>query len=161
MKTRKLGYTSLNLSVVGLGTWPFSNTDHFGWGPQSDKDTIATVQRAMEVGVNWIDCAPIYGHGQSEEAVGRALKTLSKKPIIATKALFQWKPDGMVQLRLDRESVRKQYEGSLKRLGIDFIDMYMIHWPFAAEYLEEGWTNFRKIFTGAPPPLLIRWKVIM
>ena len=109
MKTRKLGSTSLSLSVVGLGTWPFSNTDQFGWGPQSDKDTIGTVQRAMEVGVNWIDCAPIYGHGQSEEAVGRALKTLSKKPIIATKALFQWKPDGMVQLRLDRESVRKQY----------------------------------------------------
>ena len=145
MKTRKLGSTSLNLSVVGLGTWPFSNTDQFGWGPQSDKDTIATVQRAMEVGVNWIDCAPIYGHGQSEEAVGRALKTLSKKPIIATKALFQWKPDGMVQLRLDRESVRKQYEGSLKRLGIDFIDMYMIHWPFAAEYLEEGWAALAEL----------------
>ena len=145
MKTRKLGYTSLNLSVVGLGTWPFSNTDQFGWGPQSDKDTTATVQRAMEVGVNWIDCAPIYGRGQSEEAVGRALKTLSKKPIIATKALFQWKPDGMPQLRLDRESVRKQYEMSLKRLGIDFIDMYMIHWPFAAEYLEEGWATLAEL----------------
>ena len=145
MKTRKLGNTPLNLSVVGLGTWPFSNTDQFGWGPQSDKDTFETVSRAMELGVNWMDCAPIYGRGQSEEAVGRALKGLSKKPIIATKALFMWKPDGTPQLRLDRERVRQQCEMSMKRLGIDFIDMYMIHWPFCEQYLEEGWETLAEL----------------
>jgi aryl-alcohol dehydrogenase-like predicted oxidoreductase len=139
MKTRKLGYTPLNLSAVGLGTWPFSNTDRFGWGPQNEKDTTATIQRAMELGVNWIDCAPIYGVGQSEETVGRALKTLSKKPIIATKALFMWDSQGTPMLRLDRENVRKQCEMSMKRLGIDFIDMYMIHWPFCADYIDEAW----------------------
>jgi aryl-alcohol dehydrogenase-like predicted oxidoreductase len=145
MKTRKLGSTPLNLSTVGLGTWPFSNTDQFGWGPQSDKDTIGTVHHAMELGVNWIDAAPIYGRGKSEEAVGRALKGLSKKPIIATKALFMWKPDGTPFLRLDRERVRQQCEGSMKRLGIDFIDMYMIHWPFCADYIEEAWETFTEL----------------
>jgi aryl-alcohol dehydrogenase-like predicted oxidoreductase len=145
MKTRKLGATNLNLSIVGLGTWPFSNTDQFGWGPQSDKDTTGTVHRAMEVGVNWIDAAPIYGRGQSEEAVGRALKGLKKKPIIATKALFMWKPDGTPQLRLDRERVRQQCEMSMKRLGVDYFDMYMIHWPFCVEYLEEGWETLAEL----------------
>jgi len=145
MKTRKLGSTPLNLSVVGLGTWPFSNTDHFGWGPQSDKDTIETVHRAMDLGINWIDEAPIYGQGQSEINLGKALKGLSKKPIIATKALFMWKPDTTPLMRLDRENVRKQCEMSMKRMGIDFIDMYMIHWPFCADYLEEGWETLAEL----------------
>ena len=145
MKTRKLGPTPLNLSTVGLGTWPMAGTDKFGWGPQSDKDTIDTVHRAVELGVNWIDAAPIYGLGQAEEKVGKALKGLSKKPIIATKALFMWKPNGIPILRLDRERVRQQCEGSMKRLGIDFIDMYMIHWPFCADYIEEAWETFTEL----------------
>jgi aryl-alcohol dehydrogenase-like predicted oxidoreductase len=142
LKTRKLGSTDLNLSVVGLGSWPFANSDQFGWGPQNEKDTIDTVHRAMEVGVNWLDAAPIYGRGQSEETVGKALKTMKKKPIIATKALFMWNSQGGVQLRLDKWRVREQCELSMKRLGVDVFDMYMIHWPFCAEYLEEAWETF-------------------
>ena len=88
MKTRKLGSTPLNLSVVGLGTWPYANTDRFGWGRQDDKDSINTVRHAVELGVNWIDTAPIYGLGHAEEVVGKAIKGLSPKPIIATKALL-------------------------------------------------------------------------
>jgi aryl-alcohol dehydrogenase-like predicted oxidoreductase len=139
MKTRKLGSTPLNLSVVGLGTWPYANTDRFGWGRQDDKDSINTVRHAVELGVNWIDTAPIYGLGHAEEVVGKAIKGLSPKPIIATKALFIWKPDGKVQLRLDRERVRQQCELSMRRMGIDVIDMYMIHWPDPECYIEEAW----------------------
>ena len=145
MKTRKLGYTNLNLSTVGLGTWPYANSDRFGWGPQDDKDSINTIHRGLELGINWIDCAPIYGIGHAEEAVGRALKGVSKKPIIATKALFMWKPDGTPYLRLDRERVRIQCELSMKRLGIDFIDMYMIHWPLCVDYIEEGWESLAEL----------------
>jgi aryl-alcohol dehydrogenase-like predicted oxidoreductase len=139
LKTRKLGATSLNLTTVGLGTWPMANTDQFGWGPQDDKDSINTVHRALELGINWIDTAPIYGLGHSEEVVGKALKGVSPKPIIATKVLFLVKPDGKVLFRLDRERVREQCEQSMKRMGIDVIDMYMIHWPRCMEYLDEGW----------------------
>ena len=119
MKTRKLGSTPLNLSTIGLGSWPFSNTDQFGWGPQSDKDTIGTVHRAMELGVNWIDAAPIYGRGKSEEAVGRALKGLSKKPIIATKALFMWKPDGTPFVEEGWETLAElKKEGKVGQIGV-------------------------------------------
>ena len=145
MKTRKLGSTPLNLTTVGLGTWPMANTEEFGWGPQDDKVSIKIIHRALELGINWIDTAPIYGLGHSEEVVGKALKGMSKKPIIATKALFYWKPDKKVILRLDRERVRRQCEQSMKRLGVDFIDMYMIHWPFCAEYIEEGWETLAKL----------------
>ena len=145
MKTRKLGSTSLDLSVVGLGTWPMANTEEFGWGPQSDQVSINTIHRGLALGINWIDSAPIYGLGHSEVVVGEALKGMSRKPIIATKALFYWKPGQKVVLRLDRERVRRQCELSMKRLGVDVIDMYMIHWPFCAEYLEEGWETMAKL----------------
>ena len=145
MKTRKLGSTPLNLTTVGLGTWPMANTEEFGWGPQDDKVSIKVIHCALELGINWIDTAPIYGLGHSEEVVGKALKGLSKKPIIATKALFFWKPGEKVILRLDRERVRQQCEQSMQRMGINFIDMYMIHWPFCVEYIEEGWETLAEL----------------
>ena len=146
MKTRKLGSTSLNLSTVGLGTWPMAGTDRFGWGPQDDNISINTIHHAMELGVNWIDTAPIYGVGHAEEVVGKALKGLSKKPIVATKALFMWKPDKTtILVRLDRERVRHQCELSMQRMGIDFIDMYMIHWPDPIVYVEEAWETLAEL----------------
>jgi aryl-alcohol dehydrogenase-like predicted oxidoreductase len=145
MKTRKLGATPLNLTTVGLGTWPMADTDAFGWGKQDDSVSIKTIHCAMELGINWIDTAPIYGLGHSEEVLGKALKGLSKKPIIATKALFMWNSAGKVLMRLDRERVRYQCELSLKTIGIDVIDMYMIHWPFCAEYIEEGWETLAEM----------------
>jgi aryl-alcohol dehydrogenase-like predicted oxidoreductase len=139
MKTRRLGNTALNLTTVGIGTWPMAGSGRTGWGSQDDNASIASIHRGLELGVNWIDCAPIYGLGHSEEVVGMAIKGISPKPIIATKALFMWKPDGTPLVRLDRERVRIQCELSMKRLGVDFFDMYMIHWPFPIEYVEEGW----------------------
>jgi aryl-alcohol dehydrogenase-like predicted oxidoreductase len=146
MKTRKLGATPLNLSVVGIGTWPMAGTDRFGWGPQDDNVSINTIHRAVELGVNWIDTAPIYGVGHAEEVVGKALKGLSKKPLVATKAQFMWKPDKTtILVRLDRERVRQQCELSMERLGIDFIDMYMIHWPDPIAYVEEAWETLAEL----------------
>jgi aryl-alcohol dehydrogenase-like predicted oxidoreductase len=145
MKTRKLGATPLNLTTVGLGTWPMAAADAFGWGPQDDNVSIKTIHRALELGINWVDTAPIYGLGHSEEVLGKALKGMSKKPIIATKALFMWDKNGKVLLRLDEPRVRYQLELSMKTIGVDVIDMYMIHWPFAAEYIEEGWETLAKL----------------
>ena len=146
MKTRKLGATPLNLSVVGIGTWPMAGTDRFGWGPQDDNVSINTIHRAVELGVNWIDTAPIYGVGHAEEVVGKALKGLSKKPLVATKAQFMWKPDKTtILVRLDRERVRQQCELSMQRMGIDFIDMYMIHWPDPIVYVEEAWETLAEL----------------
>ena len=142
MKTRRLGNSDLNLTTVGIGTWPMSGSGRTGWGPQDDKDSITSIRRGLERGINWIDTAPNYGLGHSEEVVGKAIKGISPKPIIATKCLFMWRPDGKTILRLDRERVRIQCENSLKRLDIDTIDMYMIHWPMCIEYLEEAWETF-------------------
>ena len=129
MKTRRLGTTALNLTTVGIGTWPMAGSGRTGWGPQDDKDSIDSIRRGLERGINWIDTAPNYGLGHSEEVVGMAIKGISPKPIISTKCLFMWKPDGTPVMRLDRERVRIQCENSLKRMDIDTIDMYMIHWP--------------------------------
>ena len=142
MKTRKLGNSTLNLTTVGIGTWPMAGSGRTGWGPQDDKDSITSIRRGLERGINWIDTAPNYGIGHSEEVVGMAIKGISPKPIIATKCLFMWKPDGTPIMRLDRERVRIQCENSLKRLNIDTIDMYMIHWPNPVEYIEEAWETF-------------------
>ena len=145
MKTRKLGATNLNLTTVGIGTWPMSGAGRTGWGPQDDNESIAAIHRGLDLGINWIDTAPNYGLGHAEEVVGKALKGLSKKPIISTKCLFMWKPDGKVYMRLDRERVRLQCENSMKRMGIDFIDMFMIHWPNPIEYVEEGWETLAEL----------------
>jgi aryl-alcohol dehydrogenase-like predicted oxidoreductase len=145
MKTRKLGATNLNLTTVGIGTWPMSGAGRTGWGPQDDNESIAAIHRGLELGINWIDTAPNYGLGHAEEVVGKALKGLSKKPLISTKCLFMWKPDGKVYMRLDRERVRIQCENSMKRMGIDFIDMFMIHWPNPIEYVEEGWETLAEL----------------
>jgi len=139
LKTRKLGNSSINLTTVGIGTWPMAGSGRTGWGPQDDQDSITSIRRGLERGINWIDTAPNYGLGHSEEVVGMAIKGISPKPIISTKCLFMWKPDGTPVMRLDRERVRIQCENSLKRLNIDTIDMYMIHWPDPIQYVEEAW----------------------
>ena len=145
MKTRKLGNSSLNLTTIGIGTWPMAGSRVCGWGPQDDQDSITSIRRGLEGGINWIDTAPNYGNGHSEEVVGMAIKGISPKPIISTKCLFMWKPDGSPVERLDRERVRIQCENSLKRLNIDTIDMYMIHWPHLIPYLEEAWETFAEL----------------
>ena len=139
MKTRRLGNTELELTPVGLGTWAIGGSWQYGWGPQNEKDSIATVIAAMEEGINWIDTAPIYGCGDSETAVGKVLKGLGEKPIIATKCGLVWNKKREKISRLERDSIRAECEASLKRLGVDVIDLYQMHWPEPDEDIERGW----------------------
>jgi aryl-alcohol dehydrogenase-like predicted oxidoreductase len=141
MRTRKLGWTDLNLTTVGLGTWAMGGGDwKWSWGPQNDAESIAAVSRAMELGINWIDTAPVYGLGHSEEVVGQALEKLAKRPIIATKCSLLWDKDKNVSNNLKKASVQAEIEASLKRLGVDVIDLYQIHWPNPDQDIEEGWS---------------------
>ena len=140
MRTRKLGWTDLNLTAIGLGTWAMGGGGWvWGWGPQNDQESIAAVLRAPELGINWIDTAPVYGLGHSEEVVGQALRKLAKKPIIATKCSLVWDKDKNVSNRLKKASVQAEVEASLKRLGVEVIDLYQIHWPNPDPDIEEGW----------------------
>jgi aryl-alcohol dehydrogenase-like predicted oxidoreductase len=141
MEKRKLGFSELNLTTVGLGTWAIGGGKNpFGWGPQDDKDSIETIHRAIDLGINWLDTAKGYGHGHSEEMVGRALKGKREKVIVATKCGILWKEDGSnIFGNLKANSIKTECESSLERLGTDYIDLYQIHWPMPDEDLEEGW----------------------
>ncbi|MFQ6067643.1 MAG: aldo/keto reductase [bacterium] len=141
MQTRKLGRTDLNLSTIGSGTWAIGGSGwKFSWGPQDDRESISTIRRALELGINWIDTAPVYGLGHSEEVVGRAIKELRDKPIIATKCGRVWDKDGNLSGCLRKESIGSEVEASLRRLKIDVIDLYQIHWPDPDEDIEEAWS---------------------
>jgi aryl-alcohol dehydrogenase-like predicted oxidoreductase len=143
MKTRRLGSTELLFSPVGLGTWPMGGLSlGMSFGPQDDKESVDTILTAIKKGINWLDTAPAYGRGHSEEVVGMALKKLPKKswPIITTKCGSTWDDaTGKSIFKLDKADVRRQCEASLKRMGIDVIDLYLVHWPMPLEYMEEGW----------------------
>jgi len=141
MQTKRLGYTDLNFSTIGLGTWAMGGGDwKYGWGPQDDPDSIATIRHALELGVNWIETAIAYGLGHSEEVVGKAIKELRDKPIIATKCGRVWDKDGNISGYLKKEGIRSQIDASLRRLKIDVIDLCQIHWPIPDEDIEEGWS---------------------
>lgn len=140
MKTRKLGWTELKLSTIGLGTWAIGGGKwKFSWGPQDDRESVSAIQRALELGINWIDTAAVYGLGHSEEIVGKAIKRLRRKPIIATKCSRVWDTNGNIFSRLRKESIRSEIEASLKRLKTEVIDLYQIHWPEPDEDIEEAW----------------------
>lgn len=145
MQRRQLGYTDLKLTTVGLGTWAMGGPWQFGWGPQDDGDAIAAILASMELGINWIDTAPIYGCGHSEELVGKALKQTSQKPFIATKCSLLWNEKREKVSCLKAKSIRQECEASLKRLGIDTIDLYQMHWGEPDEDIEEGWTEMAKL----------------
>ncbi len=141
MQTRKLGQTGLKLATIGLGTWAIGGGGwKYSWGPQDDRESIYTIRHALEVGINWIDTAPVYGLGHAEKVVGKAIKELRDKPIIATKCGLVWNKDGSVSGCLKKESIRSEVEASLRRLSIDVIDLYQIHWPIPDENIEEAWS---------------------
>ena len=140
MNTRILGWTDLQLTTVGFGAWAIGGGDwKFGWGPQDDEESIRTIRRALDLGINWIDTAAVYGYGHSEEVVGRAIQGLRQRPWIATKCSRIQGPDGAPFGRLKRDSILAELEASLRRLGVDAIDLYQIHWPQPDEDIEEGW----------------------
>jgi len=140
MQTRRLGKTDLVFSSIGLGTWAMGGGDWtFSWGPQDDELSIKTIHRALDLGINWIDTAPVYGLGHGEEVVGRALKGLSSRPLIATKCGRCWGSDRKIFSCLKPESIRAEAEASLRRLGVEVIDLYQVHWPQPEQEIEAAW----------------------
>jgi aryl-alcohol dehydrogenase-like predicted oxidoreductase len=140
MQTRQLGKTDLHLTVIGLGAWAMGGGGwKFGWGAQDDTESIATIRHAVELGVNWIDTAPVYGTGHSEEVLGKALKGMPTRPIVATKCGRRWDETRTPFARIKRQSVLDEVDESLKRLDIECIDLYQMHWPQPDEDIEEGW----------------------
>ena len=140
--TVELGTTGLQISRVGYGAWAIGGTGWWhAWGEQDDEESIAAIRRAVELGINWIDTAPIYGLGHSEEVVGRALQGLAERPYVFTKASL-YEKDGAVAHSLERDSLRREVEASLARLQLDVIDVYQIHWPIPDEGIEEAWSTF-------------------
>jgi aryl-alcohol dehydrogenase-like predicted oxidoreductase len=139
MQTRQLGNTELRLTVIGLGTWAMGGPWEFGWGPQDDKQAVDAIVAAVEAGINWIDTAPIYGCGHAEELIGQALQQVSEIPLIATKCGLLWDQRRCKQSCLDPESIREECHNSLKRLHIDVIDLYQLHWPHPPEEIERAW----------------------
>ena len=145
MQTSKLGNTDLYITPVGYGAWAIGGSGwQFAWGSQDDNDSIAAIHRSLELGVNWIDTAAVYGLGHSEEVVGRALKSWhGSRPYVFTKCGLRGDANGEVQKVLTADSIRGDVEDSLRRLSVDVIDLYQIHWPPDPDSpeLEEGWST--------------------
>jgi aryl-alcohol dehydrogenase-like predicted oxidoreductase len=146
MITRQLGHTDLHITPLGFGAWAIGGGDWaFGWGSQDDNASIAAIREAIDVGMNWIDTAAVYGLGHSEEVVAKALEGVSNRPYIFTKCGRVWDVNRQIGKRLKAASVRAECEASLKRLKVDVIDLYQIHWPEPDEDIEEGWGEVAKL----------------
>jgi len=142
----ELGRTGLQITRVGFGAWAIGGGGwEFGWGEQDDEQSIAAIQRALELGVNWIDTAAAYGFGRSEQIVGRALEGVAERPYVFTKCSLLEGPDRMVVHSLDRDSILREAHDSLQRLGVDAIDLYQIHWPNPAADIEQGWAALAEL----------------
>jgi aryl-alcohol dehydrogenase-like predicted oxidoreductase len=146
MTTRKLGNSDLEITSIGIGSWAIGGGGwQFAWGAQDDKESVAAIRSALDKGINWIDTAAVYGFGHSEEVVAEAVKGLAKRPYIFTKCGRLGREDGSIYGSLKAASVRKECEASLKRLKIDTIDLYQIHWPDPDADIEEAWTELAKL----------------
>lgn len=140
MQTRQLGNSDLQITPLGVGAWAMGGAGWaFSWGAQDDNASIGAIHAALDKGINWIDTAPVYGLGHSEEVVGRALRGRSNRPYVFTKCERRWSEDRVIYKSLKRDSILRECDDSLKRLGIDVIDLYQIHWPEPDEDIEEGW----------------------
>src|SRR5712692_9056053 len=130
MTLRTLGQSDLKITPIGIGAWAIGGGKwEFGWGPQDDDDSIAAIHAGLDRGMNWIDTAAAYGLGHSETVVGSAVRGLEERPYIFTKCSLTWDEDGVIKHNLQASSIRREAEASLKRLGIERIDLYQIHWP--------------------------------
>jgi aryl-alcohol dehydrogenase-like predicted oxidoreductase len=143
--TRVLGNSDLALTPIGYGAWAIGGGNwEFAWGAQDDDESLRTIERALDSGINWIDTAAIYGLGHSEEVVGRALKGRAHKPLVFTKCSMRWNADRSIYHSLSAKSLQQELESSLRRLGVDTIDLYQIHWPNPEGEIEEGWETLAR-----------------
>lgn len=143
---RTLGNSDLRITPIGFGAWAIGGGDwQYSWGPQDDSDSVSAIHRALDLGVNWIDTAAIYGLGHSEEVVGRALKSSAHMPYVFTKCSMRWRDDKSIYNSLKAGSLAEEVEASLRRLGVDAIDLYQIHWPNPDPEIEEGWAALAKL----------------
>jgi aryl-alcohol dehydrogenase-like predicted oxidoreductase len=142
LRKAELGSTGMEITRVGFGAWAVGGGGfEWSWGAQEDEDSVAAIHHALELGVNWIDTAAQYGFGHSEAVVGRAIASLAERPYIFTKGGQPEGPGGATLHDLTRESLRREIEGSLSRLGLETVDLYQIHWPIPDEQVEEGWAS--------------------
>ena len=143
---RKLGNSDLKITPLGIGAWAMGGGDwQFSWGSQDDKDSIAAIRAALDAGLNWIDTAAVYGLGHSEEVVGKAIQGLANKPLVFTKCERNWGDDRKIYPSLKADSIRRECENSLRRLKLDVIDLYQVHWPEPEADIEEGWTEMARL----------------
>ncbi len=142
LEKRAFGRTGMQITPIGFGSWAIGGSGWRGaWGQQDDREAIGAIRRAVELGINWIDTAAVYGLGHSEELVARALEDIpeSERPYVFTKCERRWDERGNVYGSLKKNSIKRECEDSLRRLGVDAIDLYQIHWPEPEEDIEEGW----------------------
>jgi aryl-alcohol dehydrogenase-like predicted oxidoreductase len=146
MHTRQLGNSDLQITPIGIGAWAMGGGDWaFSWGPQQDHQSIAAIHAALDADINWIDTAAIYGLGHSEEVVGKALAGRAHRPYIFTKCGLVWNEQRQIGRSLKAASVRRELEASLRRLRVDAIDLYQIHWPDPEPEIEEGWQTLAQL----------------
>ena len=146
MERRRLGNSDLQITRIGVGAWAMGGSGWaFSWGPQEDEQSISAIHAALDGGVNWIDTAAVYGLGHSEEVVGRALKGRSRRPYVFTKCERVWDEGGEIGYSLKADSIRGECEASLRRLQIDAIDLYQVHWPEPDVEIEEGWREMERL----------------
>jgi aryl-alcohol dehydrogenase-like predicted oxidoreductase len=148
MKTKQLGNSDLFITPVGFGSWAIGGSGwQFGWGKQNDDESVAAIHRALELGVNWIDTAAVYGLGHSEEIVAQALESWpGRRPYVFTKCGLKWDEQGQTHEVLKAASIRQECEDSLRRLKVDAIDLYQIHWPVDnIKEVEEGWSTMAQL----------------
>jgi aryl-alcohol dehydrogenase-like predicted oxidoreductase len=144
--TRVLGNSDLHLTPIGYGAWAIGGGNwEFAWGAQDDDESLRTIVEALDRGINWIDTAAIYGLGHSEEIVGKALKQhRGAKPLVFTKCSMRWDENRKIYRSLSAQSLQEELEASLRRLGVDAIDLYQIHWPNPEDQLEEAWDTLAR-----------------
>jgi aryl-alcohol dehydrogenase-like predicted oxidoreductase len=143
--TRQLGNSDLKLTPIGYGAWAIGGGSwEFAWGAQDDEESVKTIERALDAGINWIDTAAIYGLGHSEEVVAEALKRSGKRPYVFTKCSMRWDKDRKIYRSLKAKSLEEELDNSLRRLKLETIDLYQIHWPDPEGEIEEGWETLAK-----------------
>lgn len=146
MKKRRFGNTGMNITPIGFGSWAIGGAGwSHGWGLQDDNRAVEAVERAVELGINWIDTAAVYGLGHSEELIGKVLAGLKNKPLVFTKCSLVWNDNRRIGNSLKADSIRRECEASLKRLNVDAIDLYQVHWPHPEHDIEEGWRTMAEL----------------